>query len=133
MRKVFRYIEHLWLGTDGHISLRAALAIAFSVDFIRNLSHAIWKWDAGRSLEGLSMVLGIEAGLIVGLLGITAWTNTASKKIESDASNPPSPIIVQKAETVTSGTKADTLNADTVGTVNAQTINTTFKEPSDAK
>lgn len=74
-RTIFRYFEPAWLGNDGKVSLRALLAIAFSVDFIRNLSHAIWKWDAGRSLEGLSLTLGIEAGLIVGLLGLTTYQN----------------------------------------------------------
>lgn len=122
MKKVFKYIENLWLGSDGKPSLKSALAIAFSVDFIRNLSYAIYKWDAGRSLEGLSLVLGIEAGLIVSLLGITAWSNVSVKKIDSDASIPPSPIItVQKAETVTAP----------IGL--SITTTTTFKEPSDAK
>jgi hypothetical protein len=75
IKKIFKYFEPAWSGSDGKISLRAVLAIAFSVDFIRNLSHAIWKWDGGRSLEGLSLTLGIEAGLIVGLLGLTTYQN----------------------------------------------------------
>lgn len=120
MKKVFKYIENLWLGADGLPSLKAVLAIAFSIDFIRNLSYAIYKWDAGRSLEGLSLVLGIEAGLIVSLLGITAWTNVSAKKIEADATIPP-PVIVQKAEIV---------NAPVIPSVSTTT---TFKEPSDAK
>ena len=78
LRKIFRYFEPAWQGNDKKISLRAVLAIAFSVDFIRNLSHAIWKWDAGRSLEGLSLTLGIEAGLIVGLLGLTTYQNMSA-------------------------------------------------------
>lgn len=81
--RAFHYIESIWLGVDGRVSLRAVGAIALLIDFIRNTSHAIWKWDAGRSLEGLSLVLGIEAGLIVSLLGLTAWNNIANKKIES--------------------------------------------------
>lgn len=75
MKKFFKYFEPAWTGNDGKVSLRAILAIAFSIDFIRNLSHAIWKWDAGRSMEGLSLTLGIEAGLIVGLLGLTTYQN----------------------------------------------------------
>ena len=74
-KRIFKYFEPAWTGNDKKISLRACLAIAFSVDFIRNLSHAIYKWDAGRSLEGLSLTLGIEAGLIVGLLGLTTYQN----------------------------------------------------------
>lgn len=75
LKRIFKYFEPIWTGNDGKPSLRAILAIAFSVDFIRNLSHAIWKWDIGRSLEGLSLTLGIEAGLIVGLLGLTTYQN----------------------------------------------------------
>lgn len=75
LKKIFKYFEPAWLGNDRKVSLRALLAIAFSIDFIRNLSHAIWKWDSGRSLEGLSLTLGIEAGLIVGLLGLTTYQN----------------------------------------------------------
>jgi hypothetical protein len=74
-KRIFRYFEPAWTGNDNKVSLRSMLAIAFSIDFIRNLSHAIWKWDGGRSLEGLSLTLGIEAGLIVGLLGLTTYQN----------------------------------------------------------
>jgi hypothetical protein len=75
LKRIFKYFEPAWTGNDGKISLRACLAIAFSIDFIRNLSHAIYKWDSGRSLEGLSLTMGIEAGLIVGLLGLTTYQN----------------------------------------------------------
>lgn len=78
--KIFRYLEPAWLGNDNKISLRSVLAIAFSIDFMRNLSHAIWKWDAGRSLEGLSLTLGIEAGLIVALLGLKTYQNMTIPK-----------------------------------------------------
>lgn len=54
----------------------------FSIDFVSNLSHSIYKWDSSKSMEGLSLVLGIEASLIVALLGITAWSNVASHKID---------------------------------------------------
>lgn len=74
-KKIFNYLEPAWTGNDKKISLRAILAIAFAIDFIRNLSHAIWRWDAGTSLEGVAMTLGIEAGLIVGLLGLTTYQN----------------------------------------------------------
>lgn len=75
IKRIFKYLEPAWTGNDGKVSLRAALAIAFSIDFIRNLSYAITKWDVGRSLEGLSLTLGIEGGLIVGLLGLTTYQN----------------------------------------------------------
>jgi len=78
LHKIFKYFEPAWQGNDKKISVRAVLAISFSVDFMRNLSHAIWKWDAGRSLEGLSLTLGIEAGLIVALLGLTTYQNMSA-------------------------------------------------------
>lgn len=81
-KRAFRYLEPLWLGADGKISLKSSLAMMFSVDFVSNLSHSIYKWDASKSMEGLSLVLGIEAGLIVSLLGITAWSNVAAQKID---------------------------------------------------
>lgn len=98
MKKFFKYIENLWLGADGKISLRAVLAIAFSIDFINNLSFAVRKWAQERSLEGLSMTLGIEAGLIVALLGITAWSNVNVTKIQAENSPTPHPSI--KAENI---------------------------------
>lgn len=91
MKRIFRYFESAWTGNDGKVSLRACLAILFSIDFVRNLSHAIWKWDSGRSLEGLSLALGIEAGLIVGLLGLTTYQNmsmfgkTSTENSQTDA------------------------------------------------
>lgn len=134
IKKIFKYLEPLWSGPDNKISTRASLAIAFSIDFISNLSHAIYKWEAGRTLEGLSLVLGIEAGLIVALLGLTTYQNMATQKIDALAANPqPAPITVVKAENVTtstntSTTKAETVNAKNVETVNTQNTNISNKE-----
>jgi len=104
MKKVFQYIEPMWLGNDNKMSIRAVLAMAFSIDFIFNLSYAIQKWSAERSLEGLSLVLGIEAGLIVSLLGITALSNVAFKKIDNNMPGSPA-VTVQNAENVTNITE----------------------------
>lgn len=93
IKRVFKYFEPAWTGNDKKVSLRAILAIAFSIDFIRNLSHAIWRWDGGRSLEGLSLVLGIEAGLIVALLGLTTYQNMAT--INSAANSGESSISIK--------------------------------------
>jgi len=125
MRKIFGYIEPLWQGPDKRISLRSSLAIAFSVDFISNLSHAIYKWDGGRTLEGLSLVLGIEAGLIIALLGLTTYQNMAAQKIDSLVNNPTAPPInIGSVENVNSSTtKADTVNVEKVNTVNTQSTN----------
>ena len=80
IKSLFKYVEPLYTGNDGKMSLKASLAIMFSINFIHNLTHAIWKWEAGKSLEGLSLVLGIEAGLVISLLGLTAYTNVALTK-----------------------------------------------------
>lgn len=112
MKRAFRYIEPLWVGGDGKVSLRAALAIAFSIDFIHNLSYAIQKWSVDRSLEGLSLVLGIEAGLIVSLLGIAALTNVAYKKM--DMTSDTSIVKVQTEKTVhTPKKESDNFEKDT--------------------
>jgi hypothetical protein len=131
MKRIFKYIEPLWQGADGKISVRSALAIAFSIDFIHNLSHAIFKWDGGRTLEGLSLVLGIEAGLIVALLGLTTYQNMAAQKIDSLAANPTAPAItiekVENVNTATNTTTAKTVNAAQVDTVNTTNTNITSK------
>lgn len=89
-KKFLKYLEPTITGNDGKVSLRSVLALAFSIDFIRNLSHAIWKWDIGRSLEGLSYVLGIEATLIVALLGLKTYQNlTAFGKTDNAPTPPP--------------------------------------------
>ena len=84
MTKIFKYLEPLWTGRDGKISLRAVASIALIVDFISSMSHAVYKWDGSRSLEGLSLILAIEAGLIAGLLGLNAWSNVQHKKIDRE-------------------------------------------------
>lgn len=110
IKKIFKYIENLWLGVDGKVSLRAVLAISFSIDFIRNFSYATTKWGEGRSLDSLATPLMIEAGLIAALLGIAAYSNISAQKIESQAANPPLPsptITVVKAENVSAVPKPD--------------------------
>lgn len=84
------YIRPLIEGRDRRISLRAALAVAFSIDLIRNTSHAVFKWDTGKSFEGLSLVLGSEAGLIIALLGLATIQNIQDRKTDanSDPNNP---------------------------------------------
>lgn len=80
MKRVFKYIEPLWLGKNGRVSIRSVLALAFSWNFMWNLSYAIKRWDAGRSMSDLAMILGIEAGLIAGLLALRTYQNTEFDK-----------------------------------------------------
>jgi hypothetical protein len=75
MKKIFKYIEPIWLGRNGKISIRSTLAIGFSWNFMWNLSHAVAKWDDGRSMSDLALVLGIEAGLIASLLALRTYQN----------------------------------------------------------
>ena len=79
MKKIFKYLEPMWLGSKNKVSIRRVLAIVFSIDFIGNVSYVIRRWDAGKSVSDASMLLGIEAGLIAALLALTTYTNTTKK------------------------------------------------------
>lgn len=83
MKKVFKYIEPLWLGTNDKISIRKVLALVFSTDFVRNTSHAIYKWEIGKSYADVAMLLGIEAALVAALLSLTTYTAMINKKIDN--------------------------------------------------
>lgn len=83
MKKIWNYLEPMWLGTKSKVSLRRVLAIAFSVDLIRNTHHAITEWEAGKSYADVAMLLGIEAALIAALLSLTTYTATILNKSET--------------------------------------------------
>lgn len=83
MKKIFKYIEPLWLGTNDKISIRKVLALVFSTDFVRNTSHAIYKWEVGKSYADVAMLLGIEAALVAALLSLTTYTAMINKKIDN--------------------------------------------------
>lgn len=98
-KKTFRYLEPLWTGGDGKISIRSTLALGFSVNLIQNLTHAVYRWDVGKSLDGLALVLGIEAGLIAALLSLTTYQNITATKATASINSPAS-INVENVETV---------------------------------
>lgn len=75
IKRFFKYIEPIWLGSKDQVSIRRVLAIAFSIDFILNESYAVRHWSEGQDLGQLSSVLMIEAGLIAALLTLTTWQN----------------------------------------------------------
>ena len=83
---IFRYIEPLWLGTNKKVSIRRFLALVFSIDFVRNVSFTIHKWEIGKSYAEVAMLLGIEAGLIAALMSLTTY----SASIVKQNTNPPS-------------------------------------------
>jgi len=87
MKKVFKYIEPLWLGTNDKISIRKVLALAFSTDLVRNTSHAIYKWEIGKSYADVAMLLGIEAALIAALLSLTTYTAMINKNMNNSNKN----------------------------------------------
>ena len=138
--KIFKYVEPLWQGPDGKMSVRATLGIAFSINFMYNLSHAIYKWEMNRPLEGLALVLGIEAGLIAAFFALTTYQNVLAQKNDSLAANPVAPEVrIQNVETMQTGTtttkanvvKAETVVADKVETINSQntTVNNKIDNP----
>jgi hypothetical protein len=130
IRTIFKYLEPMWLGADGKISLRAVLAMFFSWKLVDNLDYGVRKWAADRSLEGLNSLILVLAGLIAALLGIAAWSNMTAKKIDTDASMPntSSVITVQKAETVTSAPPAKE-GTTTNSTQTTTTTNTSGENP----
>ena len=85
MKKIFSYIEPLWLGRDKKLSIRRVLALVFSIDLIRNTSYAIHKWEVGKSYADVAMLLGIEGGLIAAMLALTTYS--ANNKPTTDEIN----------------------------------------------
>lgn len=91
-KKLFKYIEPIWLGKDDKMSLRSVGAMALIIDFIINVHNASYvlikvlnlimidkNIDALviSSLAGylaqMAMILGIEAGLIAALLALKTY------------------------------------------------------------
>lgn len=77
--KIFKYIEPAWLGNNNELSLRRVLAIYFSYQLTNNISYAIHKWEVGKSISDAAMLLGIQAGLVAALLGMTTYQNLFNK------------------------------------------------------
>jgi hypothetical protein len=75
MKKLFRYIEPAWTGHDNKLSLRRVLAISFSINLVINISTTISNMSKGISIAEVTMLLGVEAGLIAALLSLTTYSN----------------------------------------------------------
>lgn len=93
MKKLFKYIENIWLGDDGKPSGKRVTALAMTVHVIIsissglnsyiNLVKAVYLHDphitpelissAGQSLSSLAMVIGIEVGAILALWGVASY------------------------------------------------------------
>jgi hypothetical protein len=106
MKKVFKYIENLWIGNDSKPSLRSVLAIAFSIDLIINIHRSASivvkvlkliyidkRVDAtviaamSGNLAQIVLILGIEATLIAALLALKTYQNNTLSKITTLGSN----------------------------------------------
>jgi hypothetical protein len=85
--RLLKYLEPLWLGTTGKISIRRLLALVFSVNFILNTSYVIRHWEIGKSYADGAMLLGVEAALIAALLSLTTYSNMIKTKIDNGGLN----------------------------------------------
>lgn len=94
MKKIFKYIEPLWTGKDGKISLRNLGAMALMIDFVINMHNsaaivgkvlklyvlnkavdpAVIAAMSGN-LAQIGMMLITEATLIAALLALRTWQN----------------------------------------------------------
>lgn len=82
--KAFNYFSPTWCGNDGKPSMRSLLALMFSIDLVRNISFAVKKWSTAKSYADLSILLAIESGLIIALLGIKAVQGILDKKMDKE-------------------------------------------------
>ena len=85
MKKLFKYIEPIWLGGNNKLSIRRVLALVFSIDLVRNTSHIIHKWETGKSYADVAMLLGLEAALIAALLSLTTYSGYINKKLDNQS------------------------------------------------
>lgn len=74
----------MWTGNDGKTSKRSILAIVTAIDFWRNMHHIVYRWDVGKSFVDIAPVLGIEASLLITLIGIKAYQNIQFDKLHKD-------------------------------------------------
>jgi hypothetical protein len=108
MKKFFKYIEHLWTGNDGKISLRSVAAIALIIDFIRNVHASAYivvkvlnlicndktvdpalVSSMSGNLAQIAMILGIEAALIAAMLALKTYQSNVTKLANTDSTTQP--------------------------------------------
>src|SRR5882724_3690098 len=105
MKKIFRYVQDLWIGEDGKVSIKRSLALTFSIHIMlsvtsqlrayvklvhlafsdKNLVNADMITAAGASLGSLATVIGIEAALVAALLGLTSYQSIQLQKNKKPA------------------------------------------------
>lgn len=111
IKKIFKYLEPLWLGNDNKISLRSVLAFALTVDFIINVHNCagmvtkvlylIYRdkvidplliSSMSANLAQIAMILGIEAALIAAMLALKTYQNNITKLSTTTELQTPSPM-----------------------------------------
>jgi len=104
MKKLFFYIENLWVGDDKKPSIKRLMAIVFSIDLVINfhtaggaVSKMILLLMSNKVLDPAvvtaissflaneAMIMGIEAGLIAGLLSLTTYQSLQLNKPSGDS------------------------------------------------
>lgn len=107
LKRFFKYIQPLWMGRDGKISLRSLLAMVLATDFVINVhnsSYVVIKVlnlilkdktvDAAliSSLSGYAgqtaFILATEAALIAALLALKTYQNNSELRIPSNPTQP---------------------------------------------
>lgn len=107
MRKFLRYLEPLWLGKDGRISLRNTAAIALIIDFVINVHNSSYVVirvlkliiqdksidpavivSLSAYLPQIGMILGIEAALIAAMLALKTYQHNSELKVLHNNNNP---------------------------------------------
>ena len=80
MRVIFKYIEPIWLGSNGKLSIRRVLALLFSYNLVCNISTALADAKFAQSYADIAMLLGIEATLIAALMSLTTYSASIKNK-----------------------------------------------------
>jgi hypothetical protein len=101
LKSIFKYIEPLWTGNDGKISVRSSLAIAFSINLMVSihkvvdiLYEGIKMLKAGKSLPAdtltalnggigqTTIIISAQGVVILTLLGLKAYQSMKEQKVE---------------------------------------------------
>jgi len=87
LRKIFHYLESIWVGADGRVSIKRSLALIFAIDLVCNLHYSVFQWEIGKSYSDAALLLGIEAGLIAALLSLTTYSTIQHKDMGEHRGN----------------------------------------------
>ncbi len=87
IKKLFLYIEPIWLGTNKKVSIRRVLTLIFSFNLVMNISKVINNPKLNTTYSDVAMLLGIEAGLIAALMSLTTYSTTTINKLSGTKEN----------------------------------------------